>query len=157
MASLSPLYELFNLQVSRMTKEERVKLDLYLLIQVHEYLREVLKRKNNILFSLKEKNHHHMEFDMFELEITRFLINDILATEDYTIEGIATYAYSHPDVIIDVAAGRQMPSANLFRRILNLHILVRREQYKSIVMKILLENGMEKMLPQSFNEANVTP
>jgi len=133
-----PLSSLFGIEPSRMSKTENIIIETYLLSKIHKHLINFFKstHKNNF-YSIKLG--YEMEYTMLESDISRLLISDILSTEEYTLQGIATYTNSHPDIIVDVAAGRNIPTAPLYQRILDLHITVRRNLYDCIVKKILFE------------------
>ena len=77
---------------------------------------------------------------MLEANFVRLIIKDILATEEYNLKGIAYYTDTHEDVVQEVIDGRNTnPSATLLRRSIDLHRLVRRDLYHSIVKKIATE------------------
>ena len=73
---------------------------------------------------------------MLESNFTRLIINDILSTEDYNLQGISMYTNTHIDVIREIVAGRTAPSISLFKRIIDLHWSVRRGLYDGIIKKI---------------------
>ena len=74
---------------------------------------------------------------MLEENFIRSIINDILLTGDYNVTGIACYADTSEDVIIDLASGlNKKPLAVCFRKIIELHKTVRRELYEMIGKKI---------------------
>ena len=78
-----------------------------------------------------------MEDVMIEENFIRLVINDILSTKEYTVEGIAEYIDIHEDIIYEVLTGRNAcPSAKFFRRVIDLHRVVRRELYKNIIKEI---------------------
>jgi hypothetical protein len=77
------------------------------------------------------------ENTMFETNLARLIVHDILLTGEYTLDGIAQYANSHEDVIHEIFTGQNPnPSAILLRRLLELHRMVRRELYLAISKKI---------------------
>jgi hypothetical protein len=81
-----------------------------------------------------------MEIAMFEANFIRCIINDILSTEEYTLSGIAYYTETPEEIVYDIAIGHNTsPSANLLRKIIELHRSVRRDLYRSIVEKIISE------------------
>lgn len=81
-----------------------------------------------------------MENVMLEESLLRLVINDILLTEDYTLDGITTYTATHQDILQDIILGRNLnPSINLFRRMVALHRVVRNDLYQKIIRKIKVE------------------
>lgn len=64
--------------------------------------------------------------------LMRCLILDILATEEYTLEGIATYTRVPLEIIIDIVSGlNNNPSLSISLKIIHLHCIVRRSIYES--------------------------
>ena len=80
-----------------------------------------------------------LENTMIESNLTRLIITDILSTDNYTLQGIATYTNTHIDVINEIASGRNTPNIALFKRIIDLHRSVRYELYDAIAKKIASE------------------
>jgi hypothetical protein len=75
-----------------------------------------------------------------EDNFARCLVNDILLTEEYTLQGIAYYTQTPEEVIVEVAMGQNTrPSAILLRRIIELHRMVRSELYREMMKKIANE------------------
>ena len=68
----------------------------------------------------------------------RNLVNDLLASDEYSIDGLATYTGYPEDVIYDIAAGMNTnPTLLLAIRIIELHIMFRRDLYNEIAQKII--------------------
>jgi len=75
---------------------------------------------------------------MLNSRFLSLIINDILATEEYTLEGIANYTNVHTDVLYEILAGLNLtPSADLLQRNIELHRSVRYSLYESIIKKII--------------------
>ena len=65
---------------------------------------------------------------------------DILNTEEYTLEGVARYADTPIDLLQEIFIKQNItPSIPLFRKIMELHRIVKPELYQNIAKKILLE------------------
>lgn len=80
------------------------------------------------------------ENTMLEKNFMQFILQDILSTEEYTLQGIARYADTHEDVIHELASGlNTKPLAIYLRKVMELHRLVRRELYQAIGKKIASE------------------
>lgn len=83
-------------------------------------------------FTLEMENH------MLEKNLTSLIIQDILQTGEYTIQGIALYTNTHEDVINELASGLNVrPTIMPFRKIIELHKSVRRDLYESMRKKIV--------------------
>jgi hypothetical protein len=81
-----------------------------------------------------------MEIAMFEANFVKCIINDILSSEEYTLSGIAYYTETPEEIVYDIAIGHNIsPSANLLRKIIELHRSVRSDLYRSIIEKIISE------------------
>jgi len=73
-----------------------------------------------------------------DIEESQLIIQDILETEEYTLQGISFYTDIPVDVINELASGINIyPSFILFRKILELHKSVRRDIYDAIRQKII--------------------
>ncbi len=74
---------------------------------------------------------------MIEANFVRFVINDILASEEYTLGGIAFYTRTPEDALYDVATGINInPSLSLTRKIVELHRSVKPTLYQNLMRKI---------------------
>jgi len=74
---------------------------------------------------------------MIDAGVIRFLINDIIATEEYNLEGVANYMRVPLDVIVDLVTGINInPSLAISTKIIELHTTVRKPVYGEIIKKI---------------------
>lgn len=140
MPAIEPLCKLIGkLNPGCFTKEENILLEAELLIRICEELKEYFRIKHKEYFRLL-KFTMEMENEMLEKNFICLLIKDILSTEEYTLEGIASYVDTHEDILVEVVTGKNTdPSASLFRRSIELHRAVRGELYQMIVKKIASE------------------
>ena len=70
----------------------------------------------------------------------QWVINDILATGAYTLQGIAYYTQTPEEIVYEVAIGCNLrPSAIFLQRLIDLHREVKQELYLSIRKKIAAE------------------
>lgn len=99
-------------------------------------LKTIFKAQHSTYFrliKLPEK-----ENTVIETDFIRLVINDILLSKEYSIEGIAYYTETPEDVICDIIIGQNTaPSFSLSRRIINLHRTVRPDLYQEIVKKVI--------------------
>jgi SMI1-KNR4 cell-wall len=136
MSATEPLYHLIVINPCKLTKEEIQLLEAELFVRICEELREFFSEQNKGYFRLMKFN-IEQENDMLESKFVRFIIRDILSTEEYSLNGIAYYTNTHEDVVGEVLAGRNTnPSATFLRRVIELHRSVRRDLYNSIIKKI---------------------
>ena len=130
MPAIEPLCCLIGISASSLTKEENILLEIELFTRICEGLKEVFREHHKNYFCLM-KFTMEMENAMLEENFIRLLVNDILASKEYTLEGIACYTNTHEDVMQEILAGlNSNPSAMLLRKIIELHKLVR--QYPPI-------------------------
>jgi hypothetical protein len=136
MSATEPLCHLIGINPSKLTKEEIQLLEAELFVRICEELKEFFREQNRDYFHLMKFN-TEKENDMLESKFVRLIIQDILSTEEYNLNGIAYYTNTHEDVVDEVLAGRNTsPSATFLRRVIELHRSVRRDLYHSIIKKI---------------------
>ncbi|EKD71812.1 MAG: hypothetical protein ACD_46C00091G0004 [uncultured bacterium] len=139
MAAMELLCHLVGINLSKFSREETLLLEAELFVRICEELKEVFRKQHRDYFRLM-KFTIEKENIMLEANFVRLIIKDILATEEYNLKGIAYYTDTHEDVVQEVIDGRNTnPSATLLRRSIDLHRLVRRDLYHSIVKKIATE------------------
>lgn len=74
---------------------------------------------------------------MIEEQFIRYIINDLITSEEYTLPGIAYYTNTPEEVIYDLASGaNNNPSLRLSRKIVELHQSTRPELYTHLIKKI---------------------
>jgi hypothetical protein len=121
----------------KLSQAERVILEAELFLQVCLELREIFRNQHKEYFDLM-KFTRVMEDEMLEANFTHLVIKDILQSEEYTVEGLALYTNFPEDVIHEVMCGlNKNPSALLLQKAINLHRLVRRDLYQSIINKVI--------------------
>ncbi len=136
MAAAEPLYSLIGVVSEGLSKNESILLEADLFARVCEELKEAFRGQYKDYFSVM-KFTIERENVMLETKLARLIIQDILSTGDYNMEGIACYTDTYEDVIQEVMAERNTsPSAAFLRKLISLHRLVRRELYESVIKKI---------------------
>jgi hypothetical protein len=139
MSATEPLINLIGINPSKLSKEENIILEIELISRICEELKEFFRQQHREYFNLMKFN-MEMENSMLESKLLRYIIQDILSTNEYNIEGIAHYTNSHKDVLDEIYAElNQQPSATLLLRIIQLHRTVRQELYQKITKKIATE------------------
>ncbi len=136
MSVMEPLYRLVGVIPSRLTEEQSLLLEAEIFARICEELREIFRKQHWEYFYLM-KFTIEMENIMLESKFVRLIIQDILATGEYNLEGIAHYTDTHEEVIEEMMTGRNAsPSAAFLRKLIDLHRSVRPELYKEIVKKV---------------------
>ena len=139
MAATELWCHLMGINLSKLLKEEIILLEAEIFTRICEELKEVFRKQHKEYFHLM-KFTITMEHRMLETNFVRLIIKDILATEEYNLEGIACYTDTPEDVVQEVIDGRNTsPSATLLRRSIDLHRLVRRDLYHTIIKKVAAE------------------
>ncbi len=137
MSSTQPLCHLVGINSQKLSKNENILLEAELFSRLCEELKNIFREQYQRYFDLL-KFDREREDTMLEASFLRFLLNDILLTEEYSLEGIAYYTQIPEDVICDVMAGtNSAPSLPLSRKIIDLHRSVRPNLYREIIKKIL--------------------
>jgi len=118
MAALEPLCRLLGINPEQLSREELIVIEAELFVRII----------------------NEMEKIMSEANVMKCVVNDLLATEEYSLSGIAFHTQIPEEVIFDVAAGHnESPSVTFWHRIIGLHKTVRPKLYHEIVKKIVSE------------------
>lgn len=127
MSSLGFCYQYIGINPTQFSKEEQILLAA-----------EITNLLHTELINFFTKDYHHLRTFMLEASIIRCLINDIIATKEYTLMGIAYYADTSEDMLIEIITGHcQDPPFRLSTKIIELHKSIRPDLYKSILQKML--------------------
>ena len=136
MSAMESLCHLIGIDFRDLSREETFIIEAELFARLCDELKMYFKKQYRDYFLVINMN-TEMEEIMLEDNLMRCVINDILASEEYTISGIALYTSTPEEVIYDVATGiNTAPSALIFRKVMALHRTVRRELYDELMRKI---------------------
>jgi len=136
MSAIEPLCRLMGVNPNVLTKEENILLEIEIFSRICEELKEIFRDQHRKYFQLM-KFTTEKENTMIEAKFIRSIIQDILSTNEYSLEGIALYTNTHQDVIQEAYIGQNLnPSAILLRKLIELHRSVRQELYLQITKKI---------------------
>jgi hypothetical protein len=139
MAAMELLSYLLGIKGSTLLREETILFEANVFLSICNELKEIFRHELKNYFQLMQYSLER-ENKMLEDMFVHLVIKDILATNDYSIAGIANYIDVPVEVIQDVVEGRNTnPSAKLLRRTIALHKSVRGDLYRRIVKKIALE------------------
>lgn len=84
------------------------------------------------------QNHNSMEYHFMDSKVIQFLIQNILDTEEYTLEGIAYYTHIPFDVIYDIACGvNKQASITTWTKLLDLYLRVKPDMLTMLVNRLL--------------------
>ena len=137
MSAIQPFCYLAGINPQKLSKQENILLEAVLFVHLCEVLKEIFKEQHKAYFKLM-KFTVEMENAMIDTHFIQLIINDILKTGEYSIDGIAYYMDFPKEVICEVAAGHNTnPSALFFQKSLALHCEVKRDFYQEIIKQIL--------------------
>ncbi|MBA3660219.1 MAG: hypothetical protein H0W64_00645 [Gammaproteobacteria bacterium] len=139
MPKMEPLCSLLGINSRKLNKEENLLLEMELFVQIWKELKNffILQQQNYFYFAKFPIDKENAVLDAVTLNL---IIRDILSTEEYSLLGIAYYTDTHEDIIQDVIIGYNLsPSITFLRKIIELHRLVRRDLYQTIIKKITVE------------------
>lgn len=137
MSTIEPLSRLICINYSEFDKKEIFLLEAEVFSYVCEELIDFFREQYREYFRL-------MKFDLqkenavLDDKFVRLIIQDILSTDEYNLKGIAQYSDTPEEVIEEIVLERNTnPSAIFLRRIIDLHKMVRKDLYESIVKKFI--------------------
>lgn len=115
------------------TKNTTKKEILILEIIIHFYIFQNLYN-----FFNEELKEIDMEGRMFDGEIIRRLANDLISSDDYSLAGLAKYTGYPEEVIYELIVGlNHNPTIGLANKIIELHVMSRREQYMAFLKEAI--------------------
>ena len=110
MAAVEPLYRLIGIDTSAFTKGEIFLLEAEIFSSLCKELKEIFRKQYKNYFHLMkltiEKENH-----MLNSFFLRFILKDILLTEEYDLDGLAYYTDTPQDVIQEIIDGRNIRPA----------------------------------------------
>lgn len=143
------LCQLIGVDPRKFSKEENILLEAELFTRMCEEMEEIFRERYKYYFKII-KFEINKESDVREDNLVYCVVNDILATKEYTLEGIAHYTQLPEDVIYEASlGGNKAPSATLLRRVIELHRSVRPELYRQIMEKMTMEYFVENKINDS--------
>lgn len=78
--------------------------------------------------------------------VLRNIVNDLLGSDDYTLQGLANYIGYPEEVIYDLALGTNTnPTISLSTKIIELHMIARRDFYNQIINKLFVKFASGKI------------
>lgn len=113
-------------------KTERKILKVFLLGYFYKLFYELFQDK------IRQNQNNKMEYFEMDNKIIQFMIQSIVDSEEYTLEGIALYTRIPFDVIFDAACGNSNQlSATLWAKVVDLFLQVRPDVAQLLIAKLL--------------------
>lgn len=121
------------------TKSEKKLLKVFLITWLQKFFSNLYQK--HFQFNLEKNIELTMECYSMDRKIVETLLKEIVATGEYTLEGIATYTQIPLDIIVDAACGiSNQLSVTPWTRIVDLYM-----QVKPDISKIFHEKLIEKL------------
>lgn len=139
MSAAQPFYLMLDINLRQFSELDLLFLEAELVTRIYIQLKELIKNQNNDYFKIMKFN-IEKEKTMVETTFIRWIINDILLTDEYNLSGIALYIDVPEDVIYELASGfNTNPTFLLAQKIIELHRATRPNLYREITNKIKRE------------------
>lgn len=141
MSNRELLSYLFQDNFRKLSKAESILLEGIIFVRVVDAFLEIFESRYKAYQKLL-KSEFIKEDEIMEVNFLRNLVNDILSTNEYTLEGIANVIRMPLDVVLEIVAGiNTNPSLMLAARIMKLHSDVRRDFYEALIKKMVDEES----------------
>lgn len=138
MAAMEPLCQLIGINSSLLSKRENLILEAVFFERLSLELKDFFINQHKDYFRIL-KIVLNKEKEMIETSLIRWMVQDVLSTEQYDLKGIAYYTGASEEEIQELYIGRMMnPSIFLFRGLVELHKSVRPDLYRAIMKKITI-------------------
>src|SRR5579872_5601585 len=143
MSNRELLSYLFQDNFCKLSKAESLLLEGVMFVRVLDKLLEIFKNEYRSYQKLLKSESNNKEDERMEVNFLRNLINDILSTNEYTLEGIANVIRMPIDAVLEIASGiNTNPSLMLAAKIIKLHSDVRRDFYGILIRKVVDEESV---------------
>lgn len=137
MSAVEPLCSLVEINSCQLSREESIILEAELFRYICESLKGLHREWHKDYFHLINFTQDEENL-MLKTSFMRFIISDILSSDEYTLEGIARYTDTPEDIVQEIFTGLNTnPSAIFLLRIIELHRSVRPELYRELMNKIV--------------------
>lgn len=140
------LFQKFNLSfLNLLSKKRNYLLKIFLLWYSHQFL---CQNKKSLIFNdISFKSTSVMELYMLDNKVIRVVIEEIIETGEYTLEGIANYSRLPIDVFIDIMCENHIsPSLTLWSKVISLYVQVKPEIVKYLFDTLTSENDVKNNL-----------
>lgn len=139
MAAMEPLCLLIGIDPKKLSKKQNQLLEGMLYARIGAELKEIMRHQYKHYFDLMKLTKDQGD-SMIEEKFIQNILNDIISSKKYDLQGIACYTDTHVDVIYELMTGiNTQPSALCFRKIIELDRTARPELYQAIGEKIATE------------------
>jgi len=136
MPTIQPISQLVKIRPQELTNEENMLLEIELFSWMLDEIEKAFTDKTHTETELVNFS-DETENTMIDVNIIKYLINDILESDEYSIAGIAYYTRIPEDIIYEIAAGiNDYISLGFSQRIIELHRFVRNDAYQDILNKL---------------------
>lgn len=139
MSAMEPLCLLAGINPKKLSKEKRLLLEAEFFARIYKKLEDDFRKRHRSYFDLFRFT-LHQEDRLVEEKFAPLFIQTMLSSDNYTLEGVARYTNTPEEVLINIRDGHNPhPSVTLFRRIIELDRMERREFYQTLIKESLEE------------------
>lgn len=125
------------------SKTEKRLLKIFLITHLHKFLCNLYHKK--FQYFLGKNFELTTETYAMDGKIIETLLNEIVRTGEYTLEGIATYTKIPLDIIVDATCGITHQLSMTWTRVVDLYMQVRPDVSKSFYEKLIAELEKENL------------
>ena len=144
MPAIEPLCRLFGIDTVTLSQAEVLILEVEIFIQLYKELNEMFRSQYKEYFNLMKFN-KEMEDTVLEAEFIKNITKDLIAREEYSLEGIAYHTHIPEEVIREIVLGQNTnPSLHSSRKIMELNGAARLDLYHEVTKKII-QRCLEKI------------
>ncbi|OGT38524.1 MAG: hypothetical protein A3F11_04525 [Gammaproteobacteria bacterium RIFCSPHIGHO2_12_FULL_37_14] len=143
MSAMEPLCLLAGIDPKRFSKEKRLLLEAEFFSRIYKKLEDNFRKQYTNYFNLFRFTLNREDIALEE-NFVRSLIQNMLSSGDYTVQGIARYTNTPEDVLMEIIVGlNPYPSAIFLRRLIELDRAQRRDFYHTLVKESLNEEELD--------------
>lgn len=140
--------EYLGINISFLSAEERAYLEVDIFMRLCEEVRKYFMEEYSGYFALTDV--FLKEINLLDLRFIHFILNQILKTEEYSLNEIAYYTYTPVEIIYEIIMGKnERPPGIFIVKLMELHRVVMRDLYLQIRKKLREEYGLPPEEPAS--------
>lgn len=138
---MEQLFEYVGINISLLSAEERAYLEVDIFMRLCEEVKKYFMEEFKGYFGLTD--HISKETSILDIRFIHFMLNQILKTEEYSLNEIAYYTYTPIEIIYEIIMGKnERPPGIFIVKLMELHSTVKHDLYRMIRNKIREEYGL---------------
>lgn len=122
-----------------LTDKENILLGGYFMNLLYKRTKRICQKYHN----KNEANNNYADSEeLMDRYLSSYLIQDLLQTGNFTLNGLAYEIRTPVDVIVDIASGLKInQSPALLHKLIKLHVITNKSWYSEIIKRILVVLG----------------